>query len=236
MYEKTEDLQYKGLKIYQPQDARFSCDAVLLSSMVRLRRGLKIVELGTGTGVIALLLAAREPGAQLTALEIVPHMAELAKKNVRLNGLQKQIDVKELDIKQAAKVLGYGAFDAAVANPPYFSAGAGTDARTAARHETLITLQEVCDNAAKLVKNGGHFYLVYPAGGMAALFAALNEAGFVPKAARLVQHSHRHAPSLVLVDAVLRGGAGMLWQSTLMLYDDEGKPTPQMKEIYHMEE
>ncbi|MBO7385522.1 MAG: methyltransferase, partial [Clostridia bacterium] len=122
--ERIDDLQRGGLKILQKEHGfRFGTDAVLLSDFALIRRRERVADFGTGTGVIALLIAARHPDVRLDAIELQPDMADMARRSVEMNGLQDRITMHEGDLRDAPKMLGCGRLDAVICNPPYNDPG-----------------------------------------------------------------------------------------------------------------
>lgn len=239
--ERLEDLQYQHLKILQKKDTfHFGTDAVLLADFSSPRPREQMVDMGTGTGIIAILMASRQENARCVALEIQPEMAEMAARSVRLNQMQDRIDVLQADFCEAWKMLGRERYTLVVCNPPYGKAGgvllSEQESQRIARHEGQCTIEEVCQAASALLKNGGRFAVVFPAPRMFELMCAMRNGRMEPKRIRTVHHRAGQAPKLVLVEAV-KGGKSMLhWLAPLILEDDEGKPTQEYRRIYRMDE
>ncbi|MBQ3080292.1 MAG: tRNA1(Val) (adenine(37)-N6)-methyltransferase [Clostridia bacterium] len=235
--ERIDDLQCENMKIIQRTDAfRFGTDAVLLSDFVLLKKGERLIDLGTGTGAIAILAAAHHKENRIDAVEIQEDMAEMAARSVSLNNLQDRVFVHALDMRDAPKNLGYGAFDAAVCNPPYSKEGAALasvrDNQRLSRHEGDITIEEICKTAAKLLKTGGRFSVVFPAQRMFEMMSAMQGARLAPKRVRTVHGTSLHAPRLVLIDSVKEGGAQLHWMPPLILKNIDGTYTEEWKRIY----
>jgi len=234
--EQIEDLQYCGLKMIQNDVCfRFGTDAVLLSSFVRAGKRDHIVDLGTGTGILALLLAART-GARITGVELQREAAALARRNVALNKLSR-VEILEADLR----ALPRGLFaSVVVSNPPYepTKSGAASDshARAFARHELGCTLPEVARSAAGLLKTGGRFYMVHRADRAAEALYLLHEAGLEPKELRFVQKDAKTAPKLLLVGCKAGAKPGLRVAPALLLYDETGEESAELKQIYHKEE
>ena len=152
--ERLDDLQYKGLKLLQKKDGFcFGIDAVLLSHFAEVSKNSRVIDLGTGTGVIAVLIAAKRGPREIVGLEIQPEMAEMAKRSVMLNKLTDQVNIVHGDIKEAVGLFGAASFDAVVSNPPYMEKGGGLlnpdDTKAISRHEILCTLEDVVSTASK---------------------------------------------------------------------------------------
>ena len=239
--ERLDDLQYQGLKLIQhPKRFCFGTDAVLLASMATLKHRDKVADLGTGTGIIALLLAARQPDITVDAIEIQPEMADMASRSVQLNHLEQRIHVHCMDMKRAPAELGLHGYDVVVCNPPYGKEGSGAQAtnrsKAWSRHELGCTLREVTESMYGLLRFGGRAALVYPAERVGELIATLHKARLEPKRMRTVHHTADRPPKLILVEAVREGRPGVHWGAPLVLYDAAGHYTPEMRAIYHMEE
>ena len=170
--ERIDDLQRSGYGIIQKEGAfRFGMDAVLLSGFADVRKGETAVDLGTGTGIIPILLEAKTPGRKFYGVEIQPEMADMAGRSVLLNGLEEKVTIVQGDIKMLLKGTEllpaelFGRTDAVTSNPPYMKSEHGLrnpdDALAIARHEVSCTLEDVCSAAARLLRCGGRFYMVH---------------------------------------------------------------------------
>lgn len=205
----TDDLQCKGLVILRDTE-RFSYghDAVLLANFTRAKAGERLADLGTGTGVIALLVCAKT-GASVVAVDIDAACVALAQKSVELNGLQDRIEVMEADIRTMGAA-ALGVFDAAVCNPPYFAGG--TESPNPSRRRSAFqgecTLWDAAACAGRILKNGGRFFICYPARLLAPLCAALMGEKLAPKRVCLVRARAGKPPYLVLVEARKNARAG----------------------------
>lgn len=206
---RRDDLQHEGLVLYQ-DDAlpRFDADAVHLAHFLRLRRGERAIDLGCGTGVLCVLGAAFT-GAAFTGVDIEPRLVALARRSAKENG--QDIAFLTLDARDAPARLGHGAFDAAVCNPPYFTAGPPSPdpARAAARHDAGGAREAMLRAAFLLLKNGGRLFLCCPAAGLAAAFAALDAHRLEPKRMQLVAAAPERPPRLALIEAKKDGGSGL---------------------------
>lgn len=198
-------------------------DSLLLSRFATLRGGDRVLDLGCGTGVLAVLLAARESGLILDGIECDPVAAALARENLARNALSGQIvlgDLRERDWLRA------GHYDLILSNPPYFPLGTGQTAtrrRASARSELTCTLEQICAAAAPRLKTGGRFALVYRAERLTDLLLALRAQQLEPKRMRLVQSRAEKAPKLVLLEAVRQGKAGLQVEPVLILSRDGEK-------------
>ncbi len=235
--ERLDDLQRDGLMILQKPGAfRFGTDAVLLSDFAHLRAGDKVADLGSGTGVLCLLMAAREKRCVFDAIELQGGMADMAGRSVSLNGLEDRIRVHALDMREAARALGYSRHTLVVCNPPYSPAGtaltSADDSTRMARHGGDLTLADVAQSGAKLLKNGGRMALVYPAPRALELMNALEKAGLAPKRVRIIQDRPGAAPKLILLDAVKGGGSMLHFLPPLVLREESGAWSEEWHRIY----
>ncbi len=212
-----DDLQYNGLVILR-DTARFSYghDAVSLANFVRAKKGERFVDLGTGTGVIALLAHAKT-GADALAVDIDPACCALAQKSVRKNNLEAHIEVLCADMRELSPAK-LGTFDAAVCNPPYFAAGTESPdpSRQRSKFQGDCTLKDVVSCAARLLKNGGRFFACYPADFIAPLLYELQGQKLTPKRMRFVRSKADKPPYLVLVEAKKGARDGAVIEETTL--------------------
>ena len=162
--ERIDDLQRKGYRIIQhPDKFCFGMDAVLLSAFANAKEGETVIDLGTGTGIIPILMEARGKGNRFTALELQEESADMARRSVKLNDLEDKIEVVQGDIKEASKVFGKGSFQVVTTNPPYMVGNHGlankAESLHIARHEVACTLEDIIRESAALLKNKGRFYM-----------------------------------------------------------------------------
>ena len=235
--ERLDDLQRGGLRILQRPDAfRFGTDAVLLAAFAAPLGRARVVDLGTGTGILPLLMAARSPAATFAAIEIQPDMADMAARSVALNGLSQRIAVHPGDLRDAPALLGHGRTDLVVCNPPYGKRGAALqnpDVRHAlARHEGETTLADITASAASLLRNGGRLAMVFPAPRLLELLDVWRAAHIEPKTVRLVQQRADSVPKLALILGTKRARPGLHWQPALVLCDAQGAYTPEVRAMY----
>lgn len=237
--ERIDDLQYKGLCIIQhPRRFCFGMDAVLLADFVRLRPRERVADLGAGTGVLCVLLSAKQSDATFEVIELQPEMAEMAGRTMRLNGLEERVRVHCLDVRHAPERLGYECMDAAVCNPPYGKLG-GTlqnpaDTLAASRHETEGNLDAFLGAAGSLLRNHGRLYLCFPAPRFLELCDGLRAHKLEPKQVRPVCARLDRPPYLMLVEAVKAAKPQLHWQSPLVVYGADGRPTEELDRIYHI--
>ena len=238
--ERIDNLQRGGLRVIQRADAfRFGTDAVLLSDFAMVRPRERVCDLGTGTGVIPLLLYGRRSDITVDAVEIQPDMAEMASRSMRLNGLGEKITVHEGDLRQIRTLLPHARYDLVTCNPPYGKAG-GTllnpdESKRLARHEDTCHIEDVAQSAQWLLRNGGRLCCVFPAHRMLELCDAMRAKKIEPKRIRMVCARADKAPNLCLVEGKLDARPGLHMEPTLIIYDENGQYTPELRRIYGME-
>ena len=235
--ERLDDLQCDGLKLIQRPDAfRFGTDSVLLADFAAPRKKEVAVDLGCGTGAIALLMAGHQPRMTVDAVEIQPDVADMAGRSVALNGMEARVKAHCLDMREAWRTLGAGRYSLAVCNPPYGRSGAALESLSEtvriARHEGDLTPADVARAAAMLLKNGGRFCAIYPASRDYELMRAMDEAGIAPKRLRTVHGVAGRAPKFVLLEGVRQGGEGLHWLAPLVLRNEDGTFTQEWHRIY----
>lgn len=237
-YERVDDLHRNGYMLIQdPKRFCFGVDAVLLSGFATAKKGDKVLDLGTGTGVIPILMSAKTKAEHFSALEIQPESAEMAKRSVMLNDLQDKIDIIEGDIKKAAEIFKPSSFDVITTNPPYMNFEGGLknsyDPKTIARHEVLCSLDDVAFAAQRLLKFGGKFFMVHRPHRLTDIMCVLREHKLEPKRIRFVQPYADREPNMVLVEAVRSGRPMIKVMPTLVIYNSDGTYTQETLDIYY---
>lgn len=235
--ERLDELQRNGYRIIQnPEKFCFGMDAVLLSGFARAKEGDKVLDLGTGTGIIPILMEAKTQAAHLTGLEIQEESVDMARRSVALNGLEEKISVMQGDIKEAGTLFGAASFHVVTCNPPYMIGRHGlTNPKTPkaiARHEILCTLEDVVGQAAKLLCPGGNFFMVHRPFRLAEIMALLCKYKLEPKRMRLVYPFVDKEPNMVLIEAKRGGKSRMTVEKPLIVYKEQGTYMPEIYEIY----
>ena len=222
--------------LQRPPVFKLGTDAVLLAHFTGTARVRRAVDLGSGTGVLAVLLAAREAALTFDCVDILPEAVALTAENAALNGLASRIHAHQADIRALGGVLPAGAYDLAVANPPYFPAGGGKRAKgpalADARDEALCTIDELCHVAAYLLRWGGRLAVVHRPERLSELFVAMHCHGIAPKRLRTVALTATHAPNLVLVEGRRGGNPGLEIEAPLILRGPDGGDSAEIQAIY----
>ncbi len=235
--ERLDELQRNGYQIIQNSEKFcFGMDAVLLSGFAKAKKGDVVLDMGTGTGIIPILMEAKTEAAHLTGLEIQEESADMARRSVALNGLSEKIDIVTGDIKEAGTIFKSASFDVITCNPPYMIGQHGLtnpDAPKAiARHEVLCTLEDVVSSAAKLLKPGGHFYMVHRPFRLAEIMVTLVQYKLEPKRMQLVYPYVDKEPNMVLIEATRGGKSRMTVEKPLIVYKEPGVYMPEIYDIY----
>lgn len=232
--ERIDDLQRNGFRIIQNRDGFcFGMDAVLLSVFAQAKEGESVLDLGTGTGIIPILLAAKTKAEKLTGLEIQEKSADMARRSVALNGLEGRIEIVTGDIKEARKLFGASVFDVVTSNPPYMIGGHGlknpNDEKSIARHEILCCLEDVVSQAAAVLKTGGHFFMVHRPFRLAEIMNVMCAHKLEPKRMRLVYPFFDKEPNMVLIEGVRGGNSRMKVEKPLILFEKPGVYTEEIR-------
>ena len=235
--ERADDLMRNGYKIIQSEDGFcFGMDAVLLSGFVRPAESGKILDLGTGTGIIPILLRAKTKSRDITGLEIQTKSCDMAQRSVLLNDLGRDIHIVEGDIRNAAEIFGKGMFDAVTSNPPYMKPDGGLknpdEAKAIARHEIKCTFEDIARQTKMLLKTGGRFYLVHRPERLAEIIDVLRENGLEPKRLKMVHSFLETEAVLFLLEAVSGGRSGMKAEKPLIIYKEKNVYTDEIYEVY----
>lgn len=225
--ERIDELQRNEYLIFQhPGRFCFGMDAVLLSGFLHVKPGARVLDLGTGTGIIPILTEAKTKAAHLTGLEIQEESADMAARSVAVNGLSEKITICVGDIKEAGRLFGAASFDAVTTNPPYMIAEHGLknpDAPKAiARHEVLCTLEDVVREAAYVLKTGGSFFMVHRPFRLAEIVRVLSSYGLELKRMRMVHPYIDREPNMVLLEATKGGRPRVKVEPPLVVFKEPG--------------
>lgn len=235
--ERIDDLQRNGYRIIQKKKGFcFGMDAVLLSGFARVKEGESAIDLGTGTGIIPILLEAKTEGRHFTGLEIQEEVAAMAERSVRLNGLEDRVEIVKGDIREASRLFGKASFDVVTSNPPYMNDSHGLKnpdlPKAIARHEVLCTLEDVAREAALLLKPGGRFYMVHRPHRLAEIISVLKEHRLEPKRMKLVHPFVDKEANMVLLEATRGGRSMMKVEAPIIVYREQGVYTEEIYTIY----
>lgn len=222
--------------IQNPDRFCFGMDAVLLSGFAKIKRGEKVIDLGTGNGILPILLEAKTEGGHFTGLEIQAESADMARRSVQMNGTEDKIDIVTGDIRQADEIFGRSSFDVVVSNPPYMIDNHGIknpqDAKAIARHEILLSLEDLIQQTAKILKPEGRCYYVHRPFRLVELLSGMHNAGIEPKRIRFVYPYIDHEPTMVLIEGRRGGNPRVTVEKPLIIYGPDGKYSEEIQNIY----
>lgn len=235
--ERLDELHRNGYYIIQnPKKFCFGMDAVLLSGFARVKKQEMALDLGTGTGIIPILLEAKTQGAHFTGLEIQPESADMARRSVAYNHLEDKINIEIGDIKDASRQFGASSFHVVTANPPYMTGQHGltnpNESKAIARHEILCCLEDVIRESARILKPQGHFFMVHRPFRLAEIMVLMHQYGLEPKRMQLVYPFIDKEPNMVLLEGLRGGNPRITVEKPLIVYREPGIYTDEIYEIY----
>lgn len=239
--ERIDDLQLKGLKIIQKKDDFcFGVDAVLVANFLTVRPGDRIVDLGTGTAIIPLILSAKSKAEEIIGIEIQPEMAEVSHRSVLMNNLQDKIKIINQDLKSCPDELGKGIFDCVISNPPYRQVNSGLinprDSKAISRFEIACTLEDVTRVAANLLRSGGKFAMVHRADRIVDIIHSLRMNNLEPKRLRFVHPNINSRPNLILIESMKDAKPELKYMEPLYIFNPDGSYTEEINLIYGREQ
>lgn len=238
--ERIDDLQRNGLFIIQHAERFcFGMDAVLLSGFVSGHSSVSdgsVLDLCTGSGIIPLLISAKTSAGHITGMEIQSDIADMASRSVKMNGLEKRIEIIRCDIKEAADHITAASFDMVTVNPPYYKMGSGvvnpSDTKMISRHEIYCTLEDVLRVSAMALRESGLFYMVHKPQRLTDILFFMRKAGIEPKTLKMVHPYITSEPSMMLIEGRKGAGAELRIESPLIIYGPDGKYTSEMYTEY----
>lgn len=235
--ERIDDLQRNHYGIIQRKGVFcFGMDAVLLSGFAAVKKGERALDLGTGTGIIPILLSAKTEGEHFTGLEIQEESADMARRSVSYNHLEERVDIVTGDIKEAGTLFARASFDVVTSNPPYMNDAHGIknpkDAKAIARHEALCTLEDVVREGTCLLRPGGRFYMVHRPRRLIEIIQTMKKHGLEPKRMKFVHPYRDREANMVLIEAVRGGGALLKAEAPVIVFDENGEYSEEIRTTY----
>lgn len=235
--ERLDELHRNGYYIIQnPHKFCFGMDAVLLSGFAKVKPKETVIDLGTGTGIIPILLEAKTKGEHFTGLEIQPESADMARRSVRLNRLENKINIEIGNIKDASGQFGASSFHVVTTNPPYMDNHHGVtnpnEAKAIARHEILCSLEDVIRESARLLKPQGRFYMVHRPFRLAEIMALMRQYSLEPKRMKMVHPFLDREPNMVLIEGLRGGNPRITVEKPLIIFQEPGVYTDEIRKIY----
>ncbi|MCI6042181.1 tRNA1(Val) (adenine(37)-N6)-methyltransferase [bacterium] len=235
-HERLDDLQNGYYIIQNMQDFCYGIDAVLLSGFAKVKQGERALDMGTGTGIIPILLKAKTQGKHFTGLEIQERSAEMARRSVAYNHLEDTVTIQTGDIKEAAAIFGRASFSVVTCNPPYMTGSHGLTnphlPKAIARHEVLCTLEDVISQASQVLEPHGRFYMVHRPFRLAEIMGLMMKYKLEPKRMRLVYPFVDKEPNMVLIEGLSGGNPRITVEPPLIVYEKPGVYTKEIREIY----
>lgn len=227
----------RDIKVYQNREGyRFSVDAVLLSAFVNMRHARQIADLGTGSGIIGLLLARKYTGAKITLVELQQSLYRLAVRNIAMNDLSGRVEAVLCDIRQVKEMFTYMSYDLVVSNPPFRRPATGRlsvgEERAIARHELALQLSDLALAASYLLKVKGRFFMIYHPERLLEVFDTFRQNRLEPKRIRFVHNDITAGSKIVLIEAVREGNPGIKIEKPLYIYNEDGSYTDEVSAMY----
>lgn len=237
--EVIDDLQLKGYRIIQSEDGfKFGIDAVLVANFCNVKKGDVGIDLGTGTGIIPIIIAGKSEAKKIYGLEIQEEVEDMARRSISLNALENSIQIVHGDIKNASKVFGKATMDFVVSNPPYFKVNtlkSPKEKKLISRHEILCTLEDLFKASSELLKPNKPFFLIHRPDRLVELIEIPRKYKLEPKEILFVQPKEKKAPNLVLLKYVKSGNPGIKFKDSLIVYDHLGEYSEEINQIYKSE-
>lgn len=235
--ERLDELQRNNYKIIQhPNKFCFGMDAVLLTGFARIKETEHVLDLGTGTGIIPILLEGKKKGAHFTGLEIQEESADMARRSVRYNEQENRIDIVTGDIKEASKLFGASSFDVVTSNPPYMNHNHGlvnpNQPLAIARHELLCSLDDVLREAARVLKPNGRIFMVHRPFRLAEIIEVMKRYKLEPKRMKFVHPYIDKEPNMVLIEGLKGGNPMVTVEAPLIVYKEPNVYTDEIYDIY----
>jgi tRNA1Val (adenine37-N6)-methyltransferase len=235
--ERVDDLQCKGYQLIQkPEGFCFGVDAVLLSDYAKVKKGQKVLDLCTGSGVIPILLAAKTEAAHITGLELQKDYADMAGRSVELNHLENRIDIQCGDVKEVRSLFAPDSFSVVTVNPPYMTEKHGLqneyEPKTIARHEVTVTLADVVGAASYVLPESGRFYMIHKPFRTAEIFRIMKQFQLEPKRIRFVHPYVDKEPTMVLIEGRKGGRERITVEPPMIIYQEPHVYSEEIHRIY----
>lgn len=237
--ERIDDLEYKGLKIIQNKKGFcFGIDSVLLSDFAKnIKKDANVLDLGTGTGIISILLCGKTNLKKIIGVEIQKDVYNMAKKSIKLNNLENRFEIINEDIKNLDKIFTPNSFDAIVTNPPYKKNNTGLKnkdkVQLISRHEIMCNIEDIAKISSKLLNSNCSLYMVHRPERVVDIIQALKKYKLEPKIIRFVYPKIEKEPNLILIKATKGAKEFLKVEKPLIVYNDDGTYTKEILEIYN---
>ncbi len=236
--ERIDDLEFNNLKIIQNKNFFcFGIDSVLISNFCAKNKSTSnAVDIGSGSGIISILIASKTRIKRIYGIEIQNEVAEMSKRSIELNHLEDKIEILNIDLKDATKYINPNSIDCVVTNPPYMKNGTGAKnenkQKIIARHEVETTLSEILNISYKLLKDKGEFFMIHRVDRLVDILSEMRAQRLEPKEIQLVHPYVNKSPNLVMLRAVKNGGRELKVLDPLVVYNNNGEYTDEILKIY----
>lgn len=240
--ERIDDLEFKGLKIIQnPEGFCFGIDSILLSDYAKnIKSEAKVIDLGTGTGILGILLCGKTNAKKIIGVEVQEEVYDMARRSIKLNNLQERFEVINQNINKLKSIYEAGSFDVVVTNPPYKKVNTGIknedEKKLISRHEIKANLEEFIEVSKYLLKDKGELYMVHRPDRLVDILSIMRKYKIEPKQIRFVCSNISKSPNLVLIKGVKNGGEFLKIEKNLYVYNFDGSYTNEILKIYNKEE
>ena len=237
--ERIDDLEFKNLKIIQNKDGFcFGIDSILLTDFAKnIKKNSKVIDLGTGTGIIPILLYGKTKNTKFVGVEIQPEVAEMANRSVKLNLLENNIEILNTNILELSKIYNRGSFDVVTTNPPYKKINTGVinenNKKLISRHEITASLDDFIKTASFLLKDLGEFYMVHRPDRLVDIFYSMRKNKIEPKKIKFVYPNKNKKTNLVLIKGIKNGKQFLEFENNLYVYNEDGNYTDEILKIYN---
>lgn len=237
--ERIDDLEFKNLKIIQNKDGFcFGIDSILLTDFAKnIKPNSKVIDLGTGTGIIPILLYGKTKNTKFVGVEIQPEVAEMANRSVKLNLLENNIEILNINILELSKIYNRGSFDVVTTNPPYKKINTGVinenNKKLISRHEITASLDDFIRTAAFLLKDLGEFYMVHRPDRLVDIFYEMRKNKIEPKKIKFIYPNKNKKANLVLIKGIKNGKQFLEFENNLYVYNEDGNYTDEILKIYN---
>ena len=237
--ERIDDLEFKGLKIIQNKEGFcFGIDSVLLTDFAKeIKPNSKVIDLGSGTGIIPILLSAKTKNTTFVGVEVQEVVAEMSKRSILLNELQERIEIKRENILDLRNIYEKGSFDAVTTNPPYKKLNTGlvndNDKKLISRHEVTASLEDFIQISNYLLKNFGEFYMVHKPDRLVDILFFMRKYNIEPKKIKFIYPNKQRNTNLILIKGVKCGKPFLKFEDNLYVYNEDGDYTEEILRIYN---
>ena len=236
--ERIDDLEYKGLKLIQNKNwFCFGIDSVLLSDFAKnMKNNSRVLDFGTGTGIIGILLCGKTNLKEIKGIEIQSDVAEMASRSIKLNNLEDKFEIINDNVKNVENYFQKGSFDVVVTNPPYKKENSGIindcDNKIISRHEITANLEDFIGMASNMLKDNGTMYMVHKPERLCDIVCLMRKHNLEPKELRFIYSNVNSEPSLILIKGSKNGHAFLKIDKPLYIYNDDGNYTDEILRIY----